>query len=65
MVVWAGNTPFLPRLPRPGAGVPEEWNTPMLQPLGAGLGADLAGVAVGLILGVGLIWVYTRYLEGL
>ncbi len=63
MVIWAGNTPFLPRLPRPGGGIPEEWNEPMLAPLSAGLGADLAGLAVGLILGVGLVWLYTHHLE--
>lgn len=65
LVIWAGNTPFLPRLPTRGAGVPEEWNEPMLAPLSAGIGADLAGLAVGLILGVGLIWLYTHHLEGL
>ena len=65
LVIWAGNTPFLPRLPRPGSGVPEEWNEPMLAPLSAGVGADLAGLAVGLILGVGLVWLYTHHLEGL
>ena len=64
MAVWVSNTPFLPRMPRPGGGIPEEWNTPMLEPLGAGLGADLTGLLVGLILGVGLIWIYTRYLDG-
>ncbi len=38
---------------------------PDLAPLSAGLGADLAGLALGLILGVGLTWIYTHYLEGL
>ena len=52
------------------AGV-SRWNmagqgqAPDLTPLSAGLGADLSGLAVGLILGVGLTWVYTHYLEGL
>ena len=38
---------------------------PDLAPLSAGLGADLAGPFVGLIIGVGLTWLYTHYLEGL
>ena len=52
------------------AGV-HRWNmagtgdAPDFAPLSAGLGADVAGLAVGLILGVGLTWVYTHYLEGL
>ncbi|MDE2868240.1 MAG: hypothetical protein OXR64_03700 [Chloroflexota bacterium] len=36
---------------------------PDLTPLSAGLGADVAGLSVGLILGIGLTWIYTRYLE--
>ena len=40
-------------------------DAPDLAPLSAGLGSDLAGLAMGLILGVGLTWVYTHYLEGL
>lgn len=50
------------------AGV-SRWNMagqgdpPDLTPLSAGLGADVAGLSVGLILGVGLTWIYTRYLE--
>lgn len=36
---------------------------PDLTPLAAGLGADVAGLLVGLILGIGLTWIYTRYLE--
>ena len=52
------------------AGV-SRWNmagqgaAPDLTPLSAGLGADVAGLLVGLILGLGLTWVYTHYLEGL
>lgn len=52
------------------AGV-SRWNmagqgqAPDLTPLSAGLGADLLSLIVGLILGVGLTWMYTRYLEGL
>jgi len=38
---------------------------PDLAPLSAGLGADVAGLFVGLILGVGLTWIYSHYLEGL
>ena len=38
---------------------------PDLAPLAAGLGADLAGLVVGLILGIGLSWIYAHYLEGL
>lgn len=40
--------------------------TPLnLEPLAFGLGADLAGLALGLLLGVGITWLYARYLEGL
>ena len=51
------------------AGI-SRWNlagrgdAPDLAPLSAGLGADLAGLGLGLILGVGLTWMYTHYLEG-
>ena len=50
------------------AGI-SRWNlagrgeAPDLAPLSAGVGADLAGLALGLILGVGLTWIYTHYLE--
>ena len=40
-------------------------DAPDLAPLSAGLGADVAGLAVGLILGIGLTWIYSHYLEGL
>ena len=52
------------------AGV-SRWNlagrgdAPDLAPLSAGLGADLAGLGIGLLLGVGLTWMYTHYLESL
>ena len=36
---------------------------PDLAPLSAGLGADVAGLSVGLILGGGLTWIYSHYLE--
>ena len=51
------------------AGI-SRWNlagrgdAPDLAPLSAGLGADLAGLGLGLILGVGLTWMYTHHLEG-
>lgn len=50
------------------AGI-SRWNlagrgdAPDLAPLSAGLGADVAGLFVGLILGIGLTWIYTHYLE--
>ena len=52
------------------AGV-SRWNmagrgeAPDLTPLSAGIGADLVGLVVGLVLGFGLTWVYTHYLERL
>ena len=58
-LLWAGDA-GLSRWNMAGSG-----DAPDLAPLSAGLGADLAGLAVGLILGVGLTWVYTHYLEGL
>lgn len=36
-----------------------------LEPLAHGLRVDLAGLAVGLVLGLALTWIYTHYLEGL
>ena len=35
------------------------------KPLAHGLGVDLAGLAVGVLLGVGITWLYARYLDGL
>ena len=40
--------------------------TPLnLEPLALGVGVDLIGLALGIVLGVGLIWIYARDLEGL
>ena len=36
-----------------------------LEPLAHGVGVDLIGLALGIVLGVGLTWLYARYLEGL
>lgn len=36
-----------------------------LEPLSQGLGADLLGLVVGLVLGISLTWFYARYREGL
>ena len=50
------------------AGV-SRWNmagqgpAPNLAPLSAGLGADVAGLFLGLIIGIGLTWIYSHYLE--
>ena len=38
---------------------------PDLAPLSAALGVHLAGLAVGMSLGVGLIWLYTHHIESL
>ncbi len=38
-------------------------HAPDLAPRSAGLGSDLAGLGVGLILGVGLTWIHAPYLE--
>ena len=49
-----------------GPGGPATRVSPLnLEPLAFGLGADLAGLALGLALGVGLAWFYARYLESL
>ena len=49
-----------------GPGGPGHRTSPLnLEPLAFGLGADLAGLALGLVLGVGLTWLYAHYLEGL
>ena len=36
-----------------------------LEPLARGVGVDLIGLALGIVLGVGLAWFYAHYLEGL
>lgn len=36
-----------------------------LEPLALGVGVDLIGLALGIVLGVGLTWLYAHYLEGL
>ena len=36
-----------------------------LEPLAHGVGVDLIGLALGIVLGVRLTWFYARYLEGL
>ena len=64
----AGSSPdgsCMPRKRESGAGIWPDGATPQtLTPLSAGLGADVAGLFVGLILGIGLTWIYSHYLEG-